>query len=78
MSLGPLEDTFGDQIWPIVSNIVQPMTILFYFHGVMCLSHAIAHAHTWHVDEHVESNDISKIAKESEEVSDPGVYQVYL
>ena len=45
----PLSDTFGDTAWPIISNIVQPMTILFYFHTMMCASDVIAHLHTWHM-----------------------------
>ena len=53
----PLNNTFGSSVWPIFANIVQPMTILFYFHSIMCLSHVIAHLHGWHSPSHPEETD---------------------
>ena len=42
----PLEETIGYMTWIITSNIVQPLTILYYFHSVMCIAGIIAQVHS--------------------------------
>ena len=42
----PLEHTIGAMTWTIVSNVVQPLTILYYFHSVMCIAGIISDVHS--------------------------------
>ena len=42
----PLEETIGYMTWIITSNVVQPLTILFYFHSIMCIATIIAEVHS--------------------------------
>ena len=48
LASGPLVHKFGSLAWPVMANILQPMTILFYFHSTMCVSHIIATCHKCH------------------------------
>jgi hypothetical protein len=36
----------GTQVWTVISNITEPLAILFYFHSVGCLADVIGHAFT--------------------------------
>ncbi len=40
------KETFGGVAWAIISNISQPLTILFYFHSVICLAEVIVHSYS--------------------------------
>ncbi len=40
------EQTFGEVAWAIISNITQPLTILFYFHSVICLAEVVVHSYS--------------------------------
>ena len=42
----PLEETIGYMTWIITSNVVQPLTILYYFHSIMCIATIIAEVHS--------------------------------
>ena len=38
--------TFGEGTWVIISNILQPLTILYYFHSMTCVAEVIASSYT--------------------------------
>lgn len=40
------KETFGFTAWVIISNITQPLTILFYFHSAACVAEIISHSYT--------------------------------
>ncbi len=40
------EEAFGIIAWVIISNIAQPLTILFYFHSITCLAEVIVHSYS--------------------------------
>ena len=40
------QETFGYTAWAIISNITQPLTILFYFHSAACTAEIISHSYT--------------------------------
>ena len=46
-----LLESLGINVWPIISNVAQPMTILFHFHAMMCISVVIVHVHTYHASD---------------------------
>ena len=46
VAMKPLEETIGYMTWIITSNVVQPLTILYYFHSIMCIATIIAEVHS--------------------------------
>ena len=40
------QDIYGDETWVIISNILQPLTILYYFHSMVCIAEVIAKSYT--------------------------------
>jgi hypothetical protein len=36
----------GADIWTVISNVTEPLAILFYFHSVGCLADIVRHAFT--------------------------------
>ena len=39
-------ETFGHEGWTILSNIFQPLTILYHFHAMVCYAEVIAHSYS--------------------------------
>ena len=39
-------DIFGEGTWVIISNILQPLTILYYFHSMTCIAEVIVSSYT--------------------------------
>ena len=39
-------ETFGFEAWVILSNITQPLNILYHFHAAACVAEIISHAYT--------------------------------
>lgn len=61
-SLQVPNEVFGTQAWVIISNIVQPLTILYYFHCTMCLAEVI---HTCYTSKYIGIVRRSKRRQES-------------
>ena len=43
----PLEATFQSDAWPVLSNLFEPLEVLFYFHTMLYTSHILACGRTW-------------------------------
>ena len=39
-------EAFGTTAWAIISNVFQPLAILYYFHSMVCLADIIAHCYS--------------------------------
>ena len=40
------QETYGIEAWVIISNILQPLTILYYFHSMVCIAEVITRSYT--------------------------------